>query len=394
MHKPAKTKRFFPVTGVFFIILLVSLISAAGVSLYFQPDELRISEITYKEIVKGRSTAALENVYEDMYALQKPSVNAWGVIRYGLFREGNEKVVAGENDWLYTAEEFASYPNENEAITRKLQIIFDVQQYLAVHGSELLVALVPAKARIYPEYLGDIPWPQTKQLVYQKVRKKLVDTGILAPDLAKTFALYRKNQQIFLRTDTHWTPAGAELAAHRLALDFAARCEEKKLPRTSFHLVKQSPIQHKGDLMKFTPTEPLQDIVGPKPEMLTPVKSRKKETGTASLFGDAHIPVVLVGTSYSANEAWGFVDHLKVAFKADILNMAEEGKGPMAPMEAFLQSDVLQNNPPELVIWEIPERFFPRPYDDVSFAMLNNKTRSRKQALLCDATAPQKMSRR
>ena len=40
-----------------------------------------------------------------------------------------------------------------------------------------------------------------------------------------------------------------------------------------------------------------------------------------------------------------------------LLNLAEEGKGPIAPMRAFLQSDTLRDTPPEVVIWEFPVRY-------------------------------------
>ena len=40
-----------------------------------------------------------------------------------------------------------------------------------------------------------------------------------------------------------------------------------------------------------------------------------------------------------------------------VLNLAEEGKGPIAPMRAFLDSATLRDTPPEVVIWEFPIRY-------------------------------------
>ena len=70
---------------------------------------------------------------------------------------------------------------------------------------------------------------------------------------------------------------------------------------------------------------------------------------------------MLTGTSYSANELWSFSESLKAALGADVLNMAEEGKGPIAPMRALLASDTLRDSPPETVIWEFPIRYLGQP---------------------------------
>jgi alginate O-acetyltransferase complex protein AlgJ len=54
---------------------------------------------------------------------------------------------------------------------------------------------------------------------------------------------------------------------------------------------------------------------------------------------------------------WNFEGALKEALGADVLNVANQGEGPVRPMQEYLVSETLQNTPPELVIWEIPERF-------------------------------------
>ena len=40
-------------------------------------------------------------------------------------------------------------------------------------------------------------------------------------------------------------------------------------------------------------------------------------------------------------------------------NYARDGKGPFVPMLDYLDSADFKNAPPQLVIWELPERYLP-----------------------------------
>ena len=72
--------------------------------------------------------------------------------------------------------------------------------------------------------------------------------------------------------------------------------------------------------------------------------------------------MTVVGTSYSANPRWGLESQLKTTLGTDVINAAQEGKGPMVPMREYLKSATYKNAPPKLVIWEIPERFLVTSY--------------------------------
>ena len=64
-----------------------------------------------------------------------------------------------------------------------------------------------------------------------------------------------------------------------------------------------------------------------------------------------------------ASQAGALRQHLQ----RDISNHAEDGQGPLIPMLKYLQSDELQNAPPQLVIWEFPERYLPMSNDLSAF---------------------------
>ncbi len=82
------------------------------------------------------------------------------------------------------------------------------------------------------------------------------------------------------------------------------------------------------------------------------------------LFGDSQQPrLALVGTSYSANPRWNFEGALKQALSADLINYAKEGKGPLEPMLELLQDEGFRKDPPQLLVWEFPERYLPMASD-------------------------------
>jgi len=125
-------------------------------------------------------------------------------------------------------------------------------------------------------------------------------------------------------------------------------------------------IVHKGDLLEFIPVGEFFEKAGLETETLKTlslIKQESDEPEEIDLFGDDNPPITLVGTSYSANKLWGFDQYLKEIFQSDILNAADEGQGPFQTMETYLNNDAFQNNPPQLLIWEIPERYISVNYN-------------------------------
>ena len=84
-------------------------------------------------------------------------------------------------------------------------------------------------------------------------------------------------------------------------------------------------------------------------------------SGGPGLFGEIVIPVTLVGTSYSGDPRWAFEDALRLELGLDVLNVAAEGEGPFEPMREYLRSEAISEVSPDLVVWEIPERYLTLP---------------------------------
>lgn len=305
-------------------------------------------------LLDGSLTRSFETHYDKVFPVKTFGTNLWGAIQYLLFGEGRAGVVVGRDGWLYTSEEFSVAPDADTLLRTHLDLIADVQRRLEAQGTQLTVALLPAKARLYPEYLPEEQKPAALHRdLYERARHELERRGIAAPDLLTPMSRCKAQEPVFLRTDTHWTPDGAVCTAQALAAAGTVPVENGASFLTE--IAEERP--HQGDLMQFLPLAPYFSALLPQPDTLV-VRTTQAQSG--DLFGDAPAPrVALIGTSYSADARWNFDGALRQTLEQDVLNLAQVGQGPFEPMLAYLDQPSPEGVKPAHVIWEIPERYLP-----------------------------------
>ena len=338
------------------VFLLVTLVLGAGAAL-LAPETRRWPH--EGSFWRGEQAARYEQNFNEALPFRDAAISTWGVLEYTLLREGREGVLVGENGWLFTDEEVAFYEGAAAETARKLAFIDQARTRLAERGATLVVALVPDKSRVYAEHVGR-PLPSYTGARYRAFRAALVAEGVLAPDLLTPLQNAKTDAPVYFRTDTHWTPAGAEVAAATLA-DALADKGISGLFETEYKTETTGRRPYEGDLLKFLPLGVLRSRLGPPPDDLESRRTSATSDAGGGLFGAQTVPVTLVGTSYSADETWNFAGALQRELGADVLNLAAEGQGPLPPMRAYLDSAELRDTPPTLVVWEIPERYLPVP---------------------------------
>src|SRR5688572_8514492 len=102
----------------------------------------------------GAFTREFESHYDAVFPVRTLGINTWAAISYLLFREGKPGVVVADDGWLYTSEEFTVGPGAEAQVEAHLALIGQVHERLAARGTGLVVAVLPSKARVYPEPLG------------------------------------------------------------------------------------------------------------------------------------------------------------------------------------------------------------------------------------------------
>ncbi|MGF6590938.1 alginate O-acetyltransferase [Pseudomonas sp. 2835] len=335
----------------------------------------------------GKLAKAAETHYDEQFPLKRIGTNLWAALDFKLFNEGRPGVVLGREHWLFSDEEFKPVANSDQYEQENLALIRGVRDTLKQHGVQLVLAIVPAKARLYPEYVGEQTPASLHTDLYNEFHAQARQAGVFAPDLLAPLQEAKARGQVFLRTDTHWTPMGAEVVAQHLAAAVARQTLLNGEPQQFVTEQRQS-APYKGDLTNFLPLDPLFSNLLPPPDSLQKRSTRPAEAEGESgdaLFADSEIPVALIGTSYSANPNWNFLGALQQALRSDVVNYAEDGHGPLLPMLKYLQTDAFKNSAPQVLIWEFPERYLPMKNDlsafDPQWIAQLKKTRNANQDL-------------
>ena len=306
------------------------------------------------DFVQGGFTKDVDTLYRANLPHREVAVSWVGAARYVLLNEGRKGVVAGEKGWLFTSEEYRAQDADALGLDTTVDWMVSVQAALAEMGSDLVIVPVPAKLDIDQAYAGDLAQAQAVAETYDRFMTELAAKGVTVVDTRPALV---GQSGMFFPTDTHWTSTGAATVAAQVAASGAIDLGTDTFIRTDLERV-----DFVGDLVSFVTSDDLGQVVGLKSETVTPYRAEiGEQTGQIDLFGnDGPAPLVLVGTSYSANPNWSFVEALKLNLRHDVLNYAEQGQGPVAPMHAYMASLDPVDAPP-VVIWEFPVRYLSDP---------------------------------
>jgi alginate O-acetyltransferase complex protein AlgJ len=365
------TKTLLPIAdalagGCFALLLTVGLLSNGYAWLH---DQLPPIKSSWPSFMAGEPMLQLANAL----AKAELPVNAARIERglsWQVSRDLGARVREGERDWLFLTDELTPHVNAAESAASRAQQVIEMRQRLAADGIRLLVVVVPDKSRIAAEHLGDLHRPAAFADRITQWTGPLAQAGVDVLDLSAALAtLQSQGAQAFLRTDTHWTEAGAETAAVLVAQRIRT---SGHLPPSTSHVELKDRVTalRPGDLVKLAGLDGLPSGLQPRPELAqqssfevvrdTAVASagqsgKLSDAGDADLFGDAELPsIALIGTSYSRNS--NFVPFLEQKLHRQVGNFALDGGDFDGAARAYLRSPAFKQTPPKLLVWEIPER--------------------------------------
>lgn len=359
--------------GALFVLLLV-LGAWQGIAALASSSAQRrlVSVLNPTAFLAGR-TAATINFIEAHYLPADHLLRAaGGVIRWKLFGSGGPLVSVGCDDWLYLTEEGQTYRGARDNLTARADVTAQVASALKRRGIELVVAVVPDKARIESAYRCNAPRSA------QAVDRLGIFEGLLsarnvpAVDLGDAFRKADKNGPVYYRTDTHWNQSGAALAAKIVAAAVRTRLDAGYAYRTE-RAVKAS--DRPGDLLKLmsldlVPNTWLGIKLRPPPDREFPehtIQIAHPPESNDLLAATPGDQVVLIGSSYSKNA--NFDGRLQEMLRAPVDNVAEVGGGFAGAASTYFRGATFADAPPRLVIWEMPERVLSKPFEAADKAL-------------------------
>lgn len=305
--------------------------------------------------------------------------------------------IVGKNDWLYYKYELTS-GLEPAAISTSVDLVQRINRQLQKNGVAVVVAMVPLKVRVHPENLpSSVKMTESLQSQYGRIMKSLNEKGVLTADLNTAFVGSPKRidpMPLFFKQDTHWSAAGALVAAETIRDAINAQAPLKAaFDATTPAVYKltwatQEPLKQ-GDLVaqlpKGSPSFPGE-----------PVKyfevDKVAGTEAASLTGGSTVGTTLLGSSYT-HEWTKFPGAISFILQRDILSISvDASQGQWVGLHTYLRDDAFQTNKPKLMIWEMPERDMSAPpqykWRDARYSMDNTEWLLQASALVQQQCEP------
>ncbi|MGE4567664.1 MAG: hypothetical protein AB7C90_00585 [Bacteroidales bacterium] len=308
-----------------------------------------------------------------------------------LLRSGNEKAVPGREGWLFYEPDIAFLTrggtarvlmvSEHSNLTalptaevnpNPLDAMLRFARELRKRQITLIVMPVPVKPMLYPEPLSPPAGPATASgscatlpQPFSLVAKAMLDREgvVLFDPFPVLAALKERGVPVFLKSDTHWTPAAMEEVASALSITLR-QAGLAPQPDSSLFLREKLRVQGVGDIVTMLGGDTQHSIYPPEEVEIHPVFSQSGEMwmpfrGSEILFlGDSFSNIYsLEGMGWGASA--GFAEQLswQLQYGVDALRRNDAGASATRTMLSNeLQRGVDRLKAKRVVIWSFAMR--------------------------------------
>ena len=364
---------------VFLFLLIITLPPLYRNILEFtKGDDLRERWVPATELFNiGNDTGLLAHLEEFEDKLEKaqftdpPRRLIQRSLVQGPLREGNRKTRIGKEGWLYLQTGLDSITGygplkpEPDSVAKDprrspwhapLDAISTFAGQLDEFGVELILVPIPVKPMIYPEHLGNAtsgPVTHPDAAAFYSKINTLPNVEVI--DLSEDFWELKETTRVFLKQDTHWTPAGMAHAAEKISSRISSK--PWHTPGSGFTSATREKRQSPGDLV-----EKLDIGTGGF------VEETVKVTPVTGQVRDEKSPIVLLGDSFTNIYAdaigldWGkgagFAEHLALKLGVPIDVIAINGGAASEVRQALAQrkGSMTIMKKKKAVIWAIAAR--------------------------------------
>ena len=307
---------------------------------------------------KREAIEKYEDVLEDESVLTNWLLPSVQTILTRLLHIGNEQVYLGRDGWLFYRADIDSLiglSGDHSQIEHKIKPIHgkyqdalnslvDFKRQLDERNITLIVMPTPVKPSIHPEKFSarynnlDAPLHNPN---YTEFVKTLMSHEIMVYDPSLLlFESSRQNEQ-YLKTDTHWRPEAMERVANNLATFIAERVEFTNASTTAYSKT-ETKVTNVGDIAKMLNLQEQQTQFQPEH-----VISHVIQTQSGELWQpDRNAEILFLGDSFSniyslAGMEWGesagFVEHLSAALSMPIDRIVINAGGAFSTRQALAQ---------------------------------------------------------
>lgn len=346
--------------GALMILLMVFGLWQASYAL--RDPSLSDVPTTMEDIRSGVTSDKFSKHLDTHLPARQALIAAANAGRYVIFQGVGDDVRLGRDEWLFSVEEIKYEALSDAWMGQRLDTVARVSQWLEQRGIRLIVALLPDKARVHEAQFAGGKYPAWYAHRYGAALQSLRAVGVQAVDVWEVLGSEAQRKPMFYSTDTHWNQDGADLVAQAVARRVRELAPDLSEVRFKTEAAAASETRA-GDLLRLVGLSDVPDWLRPNPDVervQTTVQVSEKAQG--GLFDDASVPVVLVGTSYSRRA--NFHGALQQHLSAEVLNMSKDGGGFATAMKGYLSGEEITGSPPQVLVWEIPERVLSQPLSE------------------------------
>ncbi len=157
--------------------------------------------------------AGLGDYVRDRFGFRQELITAHAKLTAAVFHESaTDKVILGEDGWLYYADTLADYEGTSEMSERQVfnaaRTLFLMEEYAKKREISFVFAAVPNKNTLYFEQMPYEKGSKTTNI--EQIQWALEAKNVTFCDLLDIFSA--QNEPVYYKTDSHWNGFGSALA--------------------------------------------------------------------------------------------------------------------------------------------------------------------------------------
>jgi hypothetical protein len=351
-----------------FVIILFLAILAGPPLLQIAVEAQRGDWPDALQVFRQRPTPENLRAYEN--SLQNASVTArtlrpkMQALQFFVLRDAGEKALVGPDGWLFYQPGIGyltQRPRHGDSTAQDAAAAaIRFRDDLAARGIQLIVMPAPNKESVYPDKLSRCAAPRG-DVLSKETSSFLAQCKAAGIEVIDLFELYRdargsSTELLYLEQDSHWSPAGMEIAASAVAARIFKR--GWLASGTISYEARPAPVREVGDIVRMIRSPEIEARVVPQAIATSQVVRRD----TGALFTDDPSPEVLVlGDSFmriyerDAPGSAGFVAHLARELGRPVGGIINDGgASTLVRQELFRRPRLLARA--KVVVWEFVER--------------------------------------
>ena len=298
-------------TAILFCLVLFGF----GIWFWFLPDKTisreenrplqSLPKLTLSRLASGKFSSELSTYYADQFPLRDSFVGAKALAEIALGKGENNGILLGESGQLarrllrlapsYGDLSSATDAYDPETLSQKTAAIANLAKGIGIPTAVLL----PARALDVASSAFSYPKEGSEKLLAQLQREL---AGVRYGDLNERLKLaYDRGEEVWYKTDHHWTTLGAYYAYRQVMISFGL--EEEILPLSSFERSTVSEsfygTLYSASGMKFVDPDRVELFLSGREDDYLVIADGKELLGLYTLdalFGKDHYSIFLDGT--------------------------------------------------------------------------------------------------